>query len=399
LLNRDSLLVWGLAGTQPVSWGVVYYAFPVLLVPMQRDLGWSRGVLVGGFTLAVIVSALAAPAVGSWLDGGSPRRVMTLGSVGATLLVLGWAAASSVAAYYLVWTGLGLAMAATLYEPAFTVLAKRFAPHHQRAITTVTLVAGLSGFVFQPLTSVLTTAHGWRTTLVILAVLLGAVTVPVHLRILPGREATRPPVAVAAGRRTPDETRDGRFWPLTLAFAGSSVTSFATSVILVAYLVDQGWSLGGAAFAGGTLAAMQLPGRLLFGPGRRRLPSARFAATVLALPGAGVLLLLAADGGPITWPAVAVLGMSQGAGVLLRATTLVDLYGPERIGVLTGISAVPVILARALGPLGAVLLASATGGYTAGFVVVAALAAVSAAVAARSLRAIPERSTIEESSR
>jgi cyanate permease len=297
-----------------------------------------------------------------------------------------------VAAYYLVWTGLGLAMAAVLYEPAFTVLAKRFAPHHQRAITTVTLVAGLSGFVFQPLTSALTTAHGWRTTLVILAVLLGAVTVPVHLRILPGREAARRPPA--PGRRTPDETRDGRFWPLTLAFAGSSVTSFATSVILVAYLVDQGWSLGGAAFAGGTLAAMQLPGRLLFGPGRRRLPSAGLAATVLALPGAGVLLLLVADGGPITWPAVAVLGMSQGAGVLLRVTTLVDLYGPERIGVLTGISAVPVILARALGPLGAVLLAGATGGYSAGFVLAAGLAGVSAAVAARSLRGTPEQWTI-----
>jgi hypothetical protein len=264
------------------------------------------------------------------------------------------------------------------------VLAKRFAPNHQRAITTVTLVAGLSGFAFQPLTSALTTAHGWRTTLVVLAILLGAVTVPVHLRILPGEETRRPPAKDR--RRAPEQTRDGRFWPLTLAFAGSSLTAFAASVTLVAYLVDQGWTLGRGAFAAGTLAAMQLPGRLLFGPGRSRLPSAALAATVLALPGAGVIVLLAADGGPLTWPAVAVLGMSQGAGILLRVTTLVDLYGPERIGVLTGISAVPVILARALGPLGAVLLAGATGTFTAGFLLTAGVAGMSALIAARALR-------------
>jgi hypothetical protein len=32
-------IVWTLAVTETVSWGILYYAFAVFLVPMQRDLG------------------------------------------------------------------------------------------------------------------------------------------------------------------------------------------------------------------------------------------------------------------------------------------------------------------------------------------------------------------------
>ena len=34
-------IVWTLAVTETVSWGILYYAFAVFLVPMQTELGWS----------------------------------------------------------------------------------------------------------------------------------------------------------------------------------------------------------------------------------------------------------------------------------------------------------------------------------------------------------------------
>jgi hypothetical protein len=33
---------WVLVGAQVSSWGVLYYAFSVVLEPIQRELGWSR---------------------------------------------------------------------------------------------------------------------------------------------------------------------------------------------------------------------------------------------------------------------------------------------------------------------------------------------------------------------
>jgi hypothetical protein len=373
------------AAGQTVSWGILYYAFAVLVVPMETDLGWSRTVLVGGFTVAVVISGLFAPAVGRHLDHGSPRRVMGTGSLAGAVLILGWSRADSVAAYYVVWAGLGVVMALVLYEPALAVVAKRYAPHHGPALTTVTLVAGTASFIFQPLTSALATERGWRTALVLLAVVLAALTAPLHLGLLPGPPTRRSSADLGRGRERIGVLADRRFWFLSAAFAGASVTSFGTSVLLVAYLVDHGWSLGSGAVAGGTLGIMQLPGRLLLAPLRARLPQRTLTQLMLGLPGFGVLLLLSSAGSPLVWPAVAVLGMSQGLNTLFRITLLVDLYGTERIGALVGLSATPAVLARALAPLGAAVLTGVTGGYTLPFLLMAGIAAAASVLAGRRL--------------
>ncbi|MEW6474795.1 MAG: MFS transporter [Actinomycetota bacterium] len=363
--------VAAIAVGQVVSWGVLYYAFSVLLVPMQRQLGWPRPVLVGGFTVAVVISGLLATTVGRRLDHGSSRLVMGAGSAFAVVVVVAWSQARSVPVYYLAWAGIGVAMALVLYEPAFTVIAKRYAPHHHRPLTAVTLIAGTASFVFQPLTSTLASAYGWRIALVLLAAILAAITLPIHLRLLPHAPAGRPqPPDPAVARHVTDR----RFWNLTAAFTCASVTSFGTSVLLVAYLIDHGWTLGGAAMAGGMLGIMQLPGRLLFAPLHARLDRRTLTRLTLGLPGFGVVLLLLSGGKPLVWAAIPVLGMTQGLNTLLRVTLLVDLYGTARFGALNGRSASPVVLARALAPLGAASLGSATGGYAVPFALLAAVA-------------------------
>ncbi len=104
-----------LAATETVSWRVLYYAFAVFLVPMQAELGWSTAALTGAYSLALLVSGLAAPIVGRWLDRHGPRALMTAGSIAGSALVLAWSRAQDLAAFYLIWAGVGLAMAATLY--------------------------------------------------------------------------------------------------------------------------------------------------------------------------------------------------------------------------------------------------------------------------------------------
>ena len=85
-------------------------------------------------------------------------------------------------AFYALWLAIGLVMAAVLYEPAFTVLAKHFhdAPERRRAMTAMTLVAALASFIFLPLSQALIDAYGWRDALLVLAVILAATTVPLH---------------------------------------------------------------------------------------------------------------------------------------------------------------------------------------------------------------------------
>jgi hypothetical protein len=51
---------------QLVNWGVLYYAFAMLVQPLERALGVPTWVVTGAFSLALLMSALLAPTVGRW---------------------------------------------------------------------------------------------------------------------------------------------------------------------------------------------------------------------------------------------------------------------------------------------------------------------------------------------
>ena len=74
-------IVWTLAVTETISWGILYYAFAVFLVPMQTELGWSTPEITGAYSLALLVTMILSPPLGHWLDRAGPRVPMTLGSV------------------------------------------------------------------------------------------------------------------------------------------------------------------------------------------------------------------------------------------------------------------------------------------------------------------------------
>src|SRR6266511_3415372 len=113
------VLVATLGVTETISWGILYYAFTVYLAPMEAEQGWSRGDITGAFSLGLLLAGLAAIPVGRWLDRNGPRLLMTVGSIAGTLLVVAWSGVTNLPQLYLVWAAIGLAMSATLYDPAF----------------------------------------------------------------------------------------------------------------------------------------------------------------------------------------------------------------------------------------------------------------------------------------
>src|SRR5262245_63995465 len=110
-------MVSTLSVTETITWGILYYAFGVLLAPMERDMGWSRAQSTAAFSIALLLAAAGAVPVGRLVDQGRARVMMTLGSCAGTLLLVLWARVESLHALYLVWAGIGLTMATVLYEP------------------------------------------------------------------------------------------------------------------------------------------------------------------------------------------------------------------------------------------------------------------------------------------
>src|SRR4051812_1831239 len=178
------VVVGTLATTETISWGIIYYAFTAFLVPMQQELGWSTAALTGAYSLALLVSGLAAVPVGRWVDRHGPRLLMTLGSLGGTMLLLAWARIDSLPGFYLVWAVMGLVMATTLYEPAFTVVTTWFRRLRSRALLLLTFVAGFASTIFLPISTLLIEHLGWRQALLVLAAFLAVTTIPAHALIL-----------------------------------------------------------------------------------------------------------------------------------------------------------------------------------------------------------------------
>ena len=50
--KRPPTILWMLSLGQLISWGLVYYTFPLFVVPMTQELGWSRSGMFGALSSA-----------------------------------------------------------------------------------------------------------------------------------------------------------------------------------------------------------------------------------------------------------------------------------------------------------------------------------------------------------
>ena len=86
--------------------------------------------VTGAFSLAQLVSGGAGIWVGRHIDAVGPRKVMTAASLIAVPGVATVALAPNLVVFYLGWVLTGVAMAGTLYPPAFAALTSRHARQH-----------------------------------------------------------------------------------------------------------------------------------------------------------------------------------------------------------------------------------------------------------------------------
>jgi MFS family permease len=357
-------LLIALGVTQIVAWGSVYYGFALLLEPLQRDLEASKDAVAGAFSIALLTSGLCSIHIGRTIDRLGGRGVMTAGSLAAAVLLALLSRVESLPALYAVWAGLGVAMAATLYEPAFAVLTQTFATGFRRALTVLTLFGGFASTVFWPLTTWLIERFGWREATLWLALINLLVCVPLHFWLLPRAQTARAAELAPAARGAHRPWRERRFQALALAFLAHYVVVSAVAAHLIALLLARGLSPGAAAGIGALIGPMQVAGRVVeFGVSRWMRAAAVGRIAALLLP-VSLLALLLADGGFALLALFAVLyGAGNGAMTVVRGALPVEMYGRARYGALAGALAMPGLLARALGPTLAALLWTAFGGY------------------------------------
>lgn len=390
--SNRSLVVAALAITQTVGYGVLYYVFGVFLGPMSADLRISTATSAGALTLAILVSCVMSVPVGRWLDKHGAHLMMTTGSLLGSVAVLAWSQVQNVVQLYAVFLLIGTASAMVLYGPAIAVLVAVLEPKRRtNALLVVTLVAGLASTIFIPLAGQLIRAHGWRHALLILGLVHNVVTVPLHalaLRHTRPSHSRSPTDRADRNRAIRTALRDGGFWLITTGFVLHSGALAIVSVHLVLFLVDLGYKPAVAAGLTGLLGLYSVTGRIVTSVLQRWLDMSTIAARTFLIQcfAIGILPLLGQHplGAALC---IVMFGLGFGVSTLATPAILLERYGAAGYGTISGALATPVLAARAIGPLGAAIVAT-TAGYRYTMVPVA-LACVAASLCLTFSRYVP----------
>jgi hypothetical protein len=285
-----------------------------------------------------------------------------------------WSRVDSLWLFYATFAGVGCLQAATLYEPAFAVIARRFgALEARRGITAVTLWGGFASTVFIPVVELLIHQIGWRGALVTLGLTnillcgglyftairpeLDAAPTVLH-RSGADRSSEREAVARAARSLT--------FWALALSLTAYAAAYSAITLHLYPLLIERGLDAAATVAVLACIGPAQVAGRILVwmfasGTSVRYIGSVVVAIFPLSIIGIAYL--------PPTFLAMAaaalVYGGANGIMTIVRGMAVPDMLSRRSYGAINGALISPSLIAKALAPVGAATLWAATGNYNA----------------------------------
>ncbi len=382
--------VAALSLSQLVGWGVTFYTVGVFGERMVADTGWSRGIVHGGFSLALLVMGFVSPAIGRAIDRAGGRRVMAAGSLAAALGLVLLAFAHHLAVWFAAWAVLGIAMRMMLYDACFAALVRIDPVGARRAITTVTLAGGLASTVFWFVGEALAAHLGWRGATLVFAGFALA-TLPLHLaipRVASGPPDAPPASGSAAPRAlapplavTPAERRAAAILFGVVAVA-SSVLASALAAHMIPLLVALGLALPVAVAVSSLRGVGQSGARLVeFLSGSRMHPLALAVLACALLPLSLAFAPFAGLAPIAAWVFSIGGGVGNGLLTIARGAVPLVLFDHRSYGAITGRIGAPTFWFSALAPF-VVALALDHGGAPLALVILAvpALAAAIAAV-------------------
>lgn len=341
--------------TEILSWGALFYP-PVLTVPLiAADHGWSPPFAMAGFSVGLFVGGLCSRYVGGAIDRVGGHVVMPVGSLigAAGLVALAWA--PGVASYFAAWITIGIAMAASLYDPAFATLGRIFGSAARTPITALTLVAGFASTVSWPVTQFLIQTVGWRGAYLVYAALLAGLAAPLHAFALPREQAgstSRPAASADQARKVLVPSHGFAFVLVAAGFASYAFVPSALSAQLLAIFQRFGLAPATVVAIGMLFGPAQVLARICeFSFARRLHPLWIARAAVGLLVAAFVAMALLPFSASVAAIFAVMFGMANGLLTIARGTVPLALFGASGYGRLMGRIGGPFLVVQALAPV------------------------------------------------
>ena len=293
--------------------GTSFWSFGLYIDPLEREFGWSRWAVSGGFSIALLVGSVASPLIGRGVDRYGPRRVILLGAVltaGSFLLL----ATTTELWQWFVYQSITAVFRNMMFFIPFQTLVSRWFDR-RRGLAVGILGTGFSmgGFVVVPILQAVINAVQWEGSFVFSAIVTVAVIAPLSLLLIRDRpsdmgvevdgdaqpEGAPPKPAVLTGLTDRQALRTPLFWVIALALMVFFFGMFGWTAHAVPYYESVGYSKWWAAQLLAIAAGSGIITRLVFGYVADRIPRIEVAAMALCGCLTLSMLVLLVTGGSV----------------------------------------------------------------------------------------------------
>jgi MFS family permease len=354
--------------------------YVVFLLPLERDLGWTRSQTTSVYSIYLLVTGLSSPIVGMLFDRFGPRALYTCGMASlAGAYLLAPQVQTLWQFYATIGAMTGVASASLGMVPSSSLISRWFRERLGTAISAAFAGLGLGALLIVPAVQYLLQTHNWRESYQIMGIVLLAL-VPLVFFLPWKRYAEGRPDYVQLKKSSAAPERDWTvraairtrpFWGLVWVFFFTAMGMFTIMVQTVAYLVEQGFSPIVAATAFGFSSMLSVVGVISTGAiadriGPRRIVSLTFVGSIV-----GVFVLLLMTWYPVQGLLVAFVitfGICQGARGPIISSISTRLFAGSHVAGIYGLIFASNAVGAGLGSLMAGLLHDLFGSYRPSFV-------------------------------
>jgi MFS family permease len=344
---------------------IIVYSFSVFIKPLTQDLHSNRASISLAFTLANLMTSISSPLVGRLADRFGARRVILIATaIFASLLISAPLLSSKLWSFYLFYGLLGFVGSGPAPIPYVKVISRWFDRHRGLALGLTMLGIGTGAILMPAFAQRLIAMLGWRSTYMVIGMLVLVVSVPIvafFLKESPEERGLQPDgvsVARNIGQKQNSEEglswwearRSATFWLMVSALFLVGASVHGCVLHLAPLLSDQGLSPQGVALAITVLGTALMIGRVASGYLLDRAFAPRVAMWIFSAVAFGITLLRTAAGTRMVFLAVFLIGLGMGAEVDIIAYLTSRYFGLRAFGEIYGYAFASYTVAGALGP-------------------------------------------------
>lgn len=384
-----------------IMYGSTTPLFGFFIIPIQKELGWTRSTIVLTLTIVALIGAPSHAITGLLVDRyGARLLIFVTALIGGLFMVLGGLTASTPWQFYLLFGVLGLAVLQSAGIPVtHIVVSKWFVAKRGRALGWAASGMSLGPTLLTPVVALIISQWGWRWGFVTLGALAGigiALPAVIFLRrtpedmgLLPDgvkpNEATSQASAVAQKKpqsevkveqswtlRGAMQTRT--FWILLLAGAAHAMATTVVFIHAVPYLRGEKEFGNLVAAAWSTFFAFSVISKVVWGYISEKIPVQLSMIITTVGKALGVILLLnMGRSTPLLFVWAVLHGSFHGPSAQLQTLIWANYYGRSFLGAIRGVFQFPTVFAQAGAPLLAAYMFDKQGVYREVWLLVTAL--------------------------